>query len=88
MQRDNFLKCIDKAFETHPIVAILGPRQCGKTTLARMYASKNPVHQENYFDLEDLTDIERIKTPQITLSFLKGLIIIDEVQRKPDLFKP
>ena len=87
MQRAGYLEQITKAFEVHPIVAILGPRQCGKTTLARMYAEQNNnFSQENYFDLEDLNDVERLKIPQTTLSFLEGLIIIDEVQRKPDLF--
>lgn len=88
MERDHFLKQITKAFNIHPIIAILGPRQCGKTTLARMFSNQEknfPV--ENYFDLEDLNDLERLKTPQTTLSYLNGLIIIDEVQRKPDIFQ-
>ena len=88
MQRTHFLKRIAKAFQVHPIVAILGPRQCGKTTLARMYAHEsNHLTKENYFDLEDLSDLERLATPQITLSALKGLVVIDEVQRKPELFQ-
>ena len=41
MQRDNFLKRIGKAFKAHPIAAILGPRQCGKITLSKMYTSRN-----------------------------------------------
>ncbi|KPK33683.1 MAG: hypothetical protein AMS24_00440 [Chlamydiae bacterium SM23_39] len=87
-KRKLFLKEIAKAFTIHPIVAILGPRQCGKTTLAKMFSNdtKN-FPKENYFDLEDLNDLERLKLPQTTLSLLNGLIIIDEVQRRPDLFQ-
>ncbi len=87
MRRQHFIDQIVKAFKTHPIVAILGPRQCGKTTLARMYASQeNHLVAENYFDLEDTYDLERLSTPQVSLSPLTGLIIIDEVQRRPELF--
>ncbi|MCG8699706.1 MAG: ATP-binding protein, partial [Bacteroidales bacterium] len=60
--------------------AILGPRQCGKTTLAKMLPS------DHYFDLENPRDLTRLDNPQLTLEDLKGLIVIDEVQRKPDLF--
>ncbi|CCB88839.1 ATP-binding protein [Simkania negevensis] len=88
MRRSYFLKQIKEGFNTHPIVGILGPRQCGKTTLARMYANeRNTIPLENYFDLEDLNDIERLASPQTTLSELKGLIIIDEIQRRPELFQ-
>ena len=88
MKRDNFLEQIKKALNVHPVVAILGPRQCGKTTIARMFSDhQNKFPQENYFDLEDLNDLERLKVPQTTLSNLSGLIIIDEVQKKPDLFQ-
>lgn len=87
MERAKFINRISKAFDITPIVAILGPRQCGKTTLARMFAeTKGNLTKENYFDLEDLIDFERLQAPQTTLSFLKGLIIIDEIQRKPELF--
>jgi hypothetical protein len=88
MDRNSFIEQIDQAFKVFPIVAILGPRQCGKTTLARMYSEfKNNFPNENYFDLEDLNDLERLKNPQTSLSYLEGLIIIDEVQRKEDLFQ-
>lgn len=88
MKRPLYLNRIREAFKVHPIVAILGPRQCGKTTLARMYANcENSLSPENYFDLEDLNDIERLKSPQTALEGLKGLIVIDEVQRRPELFQ-
>ncbi|MCB1107716.1 MAG: ATP-binding protein [Chlamydiia bacterium] len=88
MKRPYFLNKIKKAFKVHPVVAIIGPRQCGKTTLARMFANEQGDHPpENYFDLEDLHDLQRLESPQTTLSNLEGLVVIDEVQRKPHLFQ-
>ncbi len=87
MKRTDFLKAIKKAFKSHPIVAILGPRQCGKTTLARQFLKDEPsFKEENYFDLEDFTDLERLSNPKLGLSGLSGLIVIDEIQRFEDLF--
>lgn len=87
MKRKRFIELIDFSFEVNPVVAILGPRQCGKTTLTRQYIhSKNHFPKENYFDLENVRDIERLKDPQLTLSRLTGLIVIDEVQKIPELF--
>ncbi|PIP08556.1 MAG: hypothetical protein COX51_03925 [Syntrophobacteraceae bacterium CG23_combo_of_CG06-09_8_20_14_all_50_8] len=63
-----------------PVTAILGPRQCGKTTLARTLAA------DSYFDLENPQDIARLEQPQLALEDLTGLIVIDEIQRLPDLF--
>lgn len=71
------------ALQSNPIVALLGPRQCGKTTLARMISQEMaPI----YFDLEDPTDLMKLTNPKLMLQHQKGLIILDEVQRKPDLF--
>ena len=67
----------------NPIAAIIGPRQCGKTTLARQIAAQQPTE---YFDLESPSDLERLSNPMTTLEPLRGLVVIDEVQRKPDLF--
>jgi predicted AAA+ superfamily ATPase len=64
------------------ITALLGPRQCGKTTLAREFAAS----PEAYFDLEDPVDLARLEAPRQTLGALTGLVVIDEVQRRPDLF--
>jgi len=66
-----------------PAVALLGPRQCGKTTLARRLAADRSSH---YFDLEHPADLARLDEPFTALARLKGLIVIDEVQRRPDLF--
>ena len=63
-----------------PVTAILGPRQCGKTTLARTLAA------DSYFDLENPQDLARLEQPQLALEDLTGLIVIDEIQRLPDLF--
>jgi len=62
-----------------PITVIVGPRQCGKTTLARVLPS------DDYFDLEDPRSLARLEEPQTTLERLTGTIVIDEVQRKPEL---
>ena len=87
MERPRFLELISRYFRTHPVVAILGPRQCGKTTLARMFCDTQPsLPNENYFDLENSRDTQRLTNPMLTLQPLKGLIVIDEIQRAPDLF--
>jgi predicted AAA+ superfamily ATPase len=85
--RLTYLETIHTHFRIHPIVAILGPRQCGKTTLARMYRDTQIKTTElNYFDLEDATDLKRLSDPKLALERLKGLIVIDEIQRCPNLF--
>jgi len=68
-----------------PVVAILGPRQVGKTTLAAAFRRswKGPV---TAFDLEDPADVARLADPMLALRPLRGLVILDEVQRRPDLF--
>jgi uncharacterized protein len=71
-------------FRVHPAVAVEGPRQCGKTTLARMLASDET--DVTFFDLEAAVDQRKLENPEQTLSPLRGLVVIDEVQRRPDLF--
>jgi predicted AAA+ superfamily ATPase len=71
---------VEKYVGFSPVVAILGPRQSGKTTLARMMGA------EHYFDLENPRDLARLEHPQTVLEGLKGLVVIDEIQRRPDLF--
>ena len=82
--RPRALERITHAFSTHPIAALLGPRQSGKTTLARLFAEREPC---TYFDLENPVDIRRLSAPMRTLEELTGLAIIDEIQRRPDLFE-
>ena len=85
IQRSRYIKNIQEAFDVFPICALLGPRQCGKTTLARHF--KEHVNISHHFDLEDPTDQSRLATPKLALENLSGFIIIDEIQRNPDLFQ-
>ena len=71
---------LGKLVSLFPVTAILGPRQCGKTTLARTLGA------DAYFDLENPRDLARLEQPQLALEELTGLIVIDEIQRMPDLF--
>lgn len=67
-----------------PVTAILGPRQCGKTTLARLVA-RTP--ECEFFDLEDPVDRQRLSAPMQALGSARGLVILDEVQRLPGIFE-
>ena len=78
------IRQIETSFQIHPVTALLGPRQCGKTTLARLIAEQEP---STVFDLENPVDIQRLSAPMQALKDLSGLVIIDEVQRKPELFE-
>ncbi len=75
---------VERSFQVHPATALLGPRQCGKTTLARMISEHKPCE---YFDLENPVDSRRLSQPLQALENLEGLVIIDEVQRRPELFE-
>jgi predicted AAA+ superfamily ATPase len=81
--RPSALNQIIRAFDVHPVVAMLGPRQCGKTTLAHMVAEREP---STYFDLENPVDLRRLSAPMTILEQLSGLVIIDEIQHRTDLF--
>ncbi len=65
------------------VVALLGPRQCGKTTLARQFV---PPESPNYFDLEDPLSLAQLDEPMTALRELTGLVVIDEIQRRPEIF--
>ena len=86
MKRPSFLRQIEVLFRTHPMVGILGPRQCGKITLARDYIAALSQRQVHYFDLEDPEHLNRLAEPKLALAALEGLIVIDEIQRSPELF--
>jgi len=74
---------ITESFRVHPVTALLGPRQCGKTTLARELAEGQP---STYFDLENPRDLARLDQPLQALESLDGLVVIDEFQSRPELF--
>jgi predicted AAA+ superfamily ATPase len=82
--RPHALNRVLNVFRVHPIATLLGPRQCGKTTLAKMIAERE---HTTYFDLENPVDVRRLSTPMRTLEVLSGLVVIDEVQRQPALFE-
>lgn len=86
MKRTTFLQRIRECFRSHPMVGILGPRQCGKTTLARDFIRTLHNKRIHYFDLEDPEHLNRLSDLKLALSPLEGLIVIDEVQRIPELF--
>lgn len=88
MDRQAYLEHISLFFEVTPLVALLGPRQCGKTTLANDYAQRTLEQgiEVTRFDLEDALDLQRLDNPMLALEPLSGLIIIDEIQKRPDLF--
>ena len=73
-------------FNVAPVCALIGPRQCGKTTIAQKFSEQyqGAVH---HFDLEDDRDLAKLQDPMLTLGALEGLIIIDEVHHIPDLFR-
>ena len=81
--RPQILAQIRQALRRSRVVALLGPRQSGKTTLARLIV---PADSTNYFDLEEPASLARLAEPVTALSALRGVVVIDEVQRRPDLF--
>jgi len=85
IDRPAHLRRIQGLLQRHRVVGIVGARQVGKTTLARMLFAQT-AGQGGYFDLENPEDLARLSDPMLALKGLKGLVVIDEVQRAPDLF--
>lgn len=81
--RRHYVDRVKKALGRNPVVALLGPRQCGKTTLARQLI---PAGHPQYFDLEDPVVAQLMENPMTALQGLRGLVVIDEAQRQPGLF--
>jgi len=83
--RERQLAAVEHRLRQFPVVAILGARQVGKTTLALqiLHRSKSPGER---FDLEDPADLARLSDAKLALADLKGLVVIDEIQRRPDIF--
>lgn len=86
--RTTALDAIKSGLLVNPGVVLLGPRQCGKTTLARQLLAQARTAGEpaRLFDLEDPADAAALSNPMLTLGSLRGLVVLDEVQRAPDLF--
>ncbi len=78
--RKSDLDHVQELIQHFQATAILGARQCGKTTLARQ------IPFDHYFDLENPRDLARLDHVQTTLEDLRGLVVIDEIQQRPDLF--
>lgn len=83
IKRPQLLETVRRALRRSRVVALVGPRQCGKTTLAREIVAPSSV---NYFDLEDPVSLARLAEPMTALAGLRGVVVIDEVQRRPELF--
>ena len=83
ISRTHLQNTIQSKLEVNRVVGLIGPRQCGKTTLARQFVLPTSV---NYFDLEDPFSLARLDQPMTALKDLKGLVVIDEIQRRPDIF--
>jgi len=81
--RNKLLESVDQEISRFPVVLLLGPRQCGKTTLAREISA---MHDAHYYDLEDPENPLSPESASITLRALSGLVVIDEFQRMPELF--
>jgi len=83
IDRTSDMKRIHTALKRSRVVVLLGPHQCGKTTLARRLVAADSL---NYFDLEDPQSLARMTEPNTARRPLKGLIVIDEIQRRPEFF--
>ena len=83
IQRSADMALIRAALRRSRVVALIGPRQCGKTTLARQFVPPDSV---NYFDLEDPASLARLSEPETALRPLRKLVVIDEIQHRPELF--
>ena len=83
--RPGALDRIAHSFQVHPIVALLGPRQCGKTTLAREFIAGEPGW--SFFDLESAAGRRALASPEEELGRRTGHAVIDEVQRQPAVFE-
>jgi predicted AAA+ superfamily ATPase len=85
LERAGDVRRLRRLLADHPVVGILGPRQVGKTTLARDLV-RGRSRTTTFFDLEDPADVARLADARLALEPLRGLVVIDEIQRRPDLF--
>jgi predicted AAA+ superfamily ATPase len=84
--RKREIEILNNRLKDNPVVALLGARQCGKTTLSNQFAGERSQIVIHIFDCEDPRDLAKLENPTMVLEPLKGVIIIDEIQRRPELF--
>ncbi len=84
IQRPYYITRLHSAINRSPVTALLGPRQCGKTTLARQFAVDQ---HATFFDMESVPDQRRLQNPEMVLGGLTGLVVLDEIQERPELFQ-
>lgn len=86
ISRKSYIETLRRRLDQFPVVALIGARQVGKTTLAKQFSRtyKGPVR---HFDLENTEDLQALREPMLVLRELRGLVVIDEIQRLPDLFQ-
>ena len=82
LSHTDYLNQLSIATARCPVTALLGPRQCGKTILARQFAA---ARKSTVFDLESEPDVRRLANPELALGRLDGLVGLDETQRMPRL---
>jgi len=83
IDRPQFVERLTTAVRRSAVTALLGPRQCGKTTLARVIARDR---KASFFDLESQPDLRRLQNPELALRAERGLVVLDEIQARPELF--
>lgn len=83
IDRPEAVRRLASALRRSPVTALLGPRQCGKTTLARVVAR---AREASFFDLESQPDLRRLQNPELALRAERGLVVLDEIQARPELF--
>ena len=80
--RPELVERVSAGLKRSPVTLILGPHQCGKTTLARMLGEERGA---SYYDLENPRDLARLAQPQTVLEGARGLVVLDEIHQRPDL---
>ena len=83
LPRTDYLHQLEIVMSRSPVTALLGPRRCGKTTLARQLAA---TRESTLFDLESEPDMRRLANPELALGGFDGLVVLDGIQRMPQLF--
>ncbi len=85
IERSRQQRTLQRLFARSPVVALLGARQVGKTTLARAFIERSRARAA-FFDLERAQDLARLDDPELALGGLRGIVVLDEIQRRPELF--